>query len=204
MIEAPLSRGNPFATRHTRPGSLPFLFPAGEDVAQLIERLRTAGWWGEIVGPHGSGKSTLLAALEPELKKAGRQVLRNSLHDGQRQLPADVWRQRFTSHTQLVIDGYEQLGRWQRWRIKRRCKLSNCGLLATVHSSAGLPELYRTSPDLEMAVRIVQSLLSDEDRTISADQITACFRAHHGNLREMLFALYDVYERRVPRRCDVS
>jgi hypothetical protein len=191
-----LSGSNPFATRYTQPGAVGFLFRGVDDVPSLVERLRAADWWGEITGPHGSGKSTLLAALEPALRVAGRDVWRVTLHGGQRRLPADLWRRRFTPATQLVIDGYEQLGRWQRLRIKRRCQLSAAGLLVTAHGSVGLPELYRTSSDLETATRVVRSLLSGNEEAISAEEIAQAFRAHHGDVREMLFTLYDLYQGR--------
>src|SRR5262249_23632578 len=80
----PLS-GNPFATRRVRPGAIPFLFPTGESVGQLLDRLRAAGWWGQVVGPHGSGKSTLVAALLPELCQAGREPLLLVHHRGERE-----------------------------------------------------------------------------------------------------------------------
>jgi hypothetical protein len=172
------------------------VFAADESIAGLVERLRTDGWWGEIVGPHGSGKSTLLAALMPQLKAAGRNVLHVALHNGQRRLPAHVWRERFTPLTQVVIDGYEQLSRWQRMRIRRRCKLSRCGLLATAHASVGLPPLYRTSPTYEIAVRVVQSLLAGDEAAMGNEEVRHFFEAQRGDMREMLFALYDVYERR--------
>lgn len=191
------SRSNPFATRYTRPGQTPYLFPPGQDVSCLIERLRGNRWWGQIVGPHGSGKSTLLAALMPALEAPGREVLLIALHDGQRRLPAEIDRQpRFAATAQLVIDGYEQLGRWQRLRIKRRCRLAGCGLLVTAHVSVGLPDLHQARADLDTANRIVQSLLGDDPTAIGPNEIERCFHDQRGNLREMLFALYDLYERR--------
>ncbi len=61
---------NPFCTRWVRPGAIPFLFPPGENAEELADRLRQAGWWGEITGPHGSGKSALLAALTAAIEHA--------------------------------------------------------------------------------------------------------------------------------------
>ena len=123
----------------------------------------------------------------PSLEAAGRKVLLIELHDGQRTLPAEVERLRFDAAMQLVIDGYEQLSRWQRLRIKRRCRLAGCGLLVTAHVSVGLPDLYRTQADLETAHRIVQALLGDDRTAIRPDEIERCFHEHRGNLREMLF-----------------
>ena len=67
-----------------------FRFPAA-DAATLVESLATAGWRGQIVGPHGSGKSTLVAALLAALAAAGRPGGRVALHDRQRRLPRG-WR----------------------------------------------------------------------------------------------------------------
>ena len=58
---------NPFSTRRISPGAIPYVLPPGENAYALVDRLRQAGWWGEIVGPHGSGKSTLLATLADAL-----------------------------------------------------------------------------------------------------------------------------------------
>jgi hypothetical protein len=194
-----LASRNPFATRYTRPGQLRYVFPPGQEPEGLISRLRTSGWWGQIVGPHGSGKSTLLAELVPALEAAGRRVVLIELHDGQRRLPASIVQQvKLEAASQWAIDGYEQLTRWQRLAIKRRCRLAGCGLLVTAHGSVGLPELCCTRPDLETAHRIVQSLLGEHAAVIPAGEIERSFYQQRGNLREMLFALYDVYERRRP------
>ena len=193
MHSSPAFVENPFATRHTRPGRLRFLFSDGSSAESLISHLREHHWWGEVIGPHGSGKSSLLAALRPLLADAGRDLVSVELHDGQRRLPSDVWRMvRWSPHVQLVIDGYEQLFRWERWRIKRRCRIAGCGLLVTAHASVGLPLLYRTKPDFDLALRVVNSL----SKAIPAHEVEACFRATRGDLREMLFALYDHFEQR--------
>jgi Mrp family chromosome partitioning ATPase len=68
LLPADRRRSNPFATRHTRPGAVPPLDPAGAPldigvVLVALERHRRVA----IVGPHGTGKSTLLAALADTL-----------------------------------------------------------------------------------------------------------------------------------------
>src|SRR3989304_6033095 len=88
----PSRRANPFATCWTRPGAMAYRFPDGETAEQLVSQLAAANWRGEIVGPHGSGKSTLLESLKPHLVAAGRSVSAITLRDGQRRLPADVFR----------------------------------------------------------------------------------------------------------------
>ena len=109
---------NPFATRHVRPGAIPYCFPPGIDAARLVERLAAAGWRGQIVGPHGSGKSTLLATLLPAIEGRGRHPRLIALHDGQRRLPERLERMpTLDEPTVIVVDGYEQLGLWWRWRL---------------------------------------------------------------------------------------
>lgn len=184
---------NPFATRYTRPGALDFILPPGESVAALVGKLRQQGWWGQIIGPHGSGKSTLLASLTPALEAAGRRVLRETVHSGQRSvaLPGDL-----AQDAMLMIDGYEQLSWFARWRVKSFCRRRRAGLLITAHADAGLPTLFCTEPSLALAEQLVTRLLPAEDATITPADIAAAHSAHPGNLREMLFALFDLYQHR--------
>lgn len=188
---------NPFSTRFTRPGALPFYFDEGDDAGELVARLRQHNWFGQIIGPHGSGKSTLLATLRPVLEAAGREVRLV-------QLPAEPAtkfslpsRRQLSAATQLVIDGYEQLSPLTRWLIVRRCRWRGCGLLITAHRDSGLPTLYTMQPGLELALSLARRLLPAADAIGRAD-IEAAWQAHRGNLREVLFSLYDLFEQRRP------
>ncbi len=193
-------RDNPFSTCRTRPGALPFQLPPGLSPEHLVERLRDNGWRGQIAGPHGSGKSALVASLIPAVERAGRQVLLIELHDAERRLPVDLRQVPALGPASLVIvDGCEQLARWNRFRLKRVCRRLGCGLLATCHRSLGLPELFRTSPSPEIACRIVERLLGDEQGLIAPEEVRQRFAVRQGDLRELLFDLYDVYEERRPR-----
>jgi energy-coupling factor transporter ATP-binding protein EcfA2 len=202
---------NPFCTRRIRPGALAFQFPAGETAASLIKRLSANGWRGAIIGPHGSGKTTLLETLIPEIEQqSGRMILRISLHDGQRSLPNN-WRTQPDAHGPhapqsppalnenclIIIDGYEQLSRWSRLRLRWLCWRSGAGLLVTAHGPVGFPLLFHTQPTVELAQLIVGGLLANYDPNqvrLNSSDITGAFVKHAGNLRETLFALYDLVE----------
>lgn len=183
---------NPFSTRFIRPGAIPYVFPTGESAAALVEQLQSQQWWGQIIGPHGSGKSTLLATLVLALEAAGRTVITFSLHQGQHRLPP-LDHASLTAHTQLVIDGYEQLSWWNKGRLKSLCRRLGCGLLVTAHADMGLPTLYHISPTVETTAAVVANLLPQGDVRITPEVIAAAFIATGGNPRETLFRLYDVY-----------
>ncbi len=205
MTNTAASTDNPFATRFVRPGAQTFLFPEGETVEALVDLLRANAWWGEIVGPHGAGKSTLLATLIPHLRAAGHHVILVTLRDGQRSLPSQrIAETAQQPNTLLVIDGYEQLGAVRRWQLKRRCRRLGCGLLVSAHAPVGLPHLYQVTPSLEVVQRVVQSVIGTHrsdpslisSTPITAADVEACFAQRAGDVREMLFDLYNLYERR--------
>lgn len=188
---------NPFSTRCVRPGAVPFLFPEGDDAQQLVGRLREQGWWGAVLGPHGSGKSALVATLVEAMERLPRRVLRVELHDRERHLPDHARRTLAQDPPeQLVVDGYEQLGRLARWRLRRHCRRRGLGLLASAHRPVGLPELYRTQVDLDLAQRLVEHLQAGHEPLVGPDDVAAAHARHGENLRELLFALYDLYESR--------
>jgi hypothetical protein len=193
----PATAENPFCSRRVRPGGLPYLFASGATAADLVDQLRRNAWWGQVVGPHGSGKSALLATLMPAIERAGRRTLLVELHDGQRRLPVDLRRTPdLGGSTVLVVDGYEQLGLWHRLRLKRFCRRRGLGLLVTAHAPVGLPDLFHTAVNLEMAQQIVEQLQRGHPPQVTAEDVATRFSRHDGNMREVLFDLYDLYQLR--------
>lgn len=187
---------NPFSTRFVRPGAIEYLFPDGQTAADLIERLRANGWRGQIVGPHGSGKSTLLAALVESLEQAGRRVWNITLHDGQCALPPNALAEAQNAGANLVIvDGYEQLSRISRLRLRWQVWRRGWGAIVTAHRDVGYPALYRTSTGLELTERIVARLVPGQGPSNDRQAIAANFLAARGDVRETLFALFDHFER---------
>lgn len=190
--------GNPFSTRYTQPGALKYLFDEGQNASGLVARLRDANWWGQILGPHGAGKTTLLKSLLPLLEGADRRVEVFTLRGGQRRLPCalhDGWSGR-DRRVQIVVDGYEQLGRCARWRLLRRCRRTGAGLLVTSHQDAGLPTLVQARPSLQVLTALVHQLQAGQRLQIEERAIAQCYQRCQGDVRESLFALYDLYEMR--------
>ena len=193
------SGSNAFSTRRIRPGRLAFRFADATDLATLLRRLETQGFWGEIIGPHGTGKSTLLEHLLPLCEAQGRVVERFQFRSDHRQLCINAERRRtWNARTLVVVDGYEQLSWWNRWRLKRWCRQQGTGLLVTAHRSQGLPHLYTTNASEELLRELVDELVRDSHPAWrpSDNEVSAAYEAQRGNLREALLQLYDVFQRR--------
>jgi hypothetical protein len=196
---------NPFSTRYTRPGAIPFFFPPGQNAEGLVERLRSQGWRGTIVGPHGSGKSSLVSSLLPALQAAGRELLLIELHDGERRLPIELrGLDSLTDRTVIIVDGYEQLSWLNCLRLRSFCRHRGCGLVVTSHKPRGLPPLCQTFTSPELARQIVAWLLRERPDFIDAAHLGERFDFRCGDLRELLFDLYDVYEQQYERQSDGS
>lgn len=196
-LAARLAERNPFATRSVRPGIIPYRFANGYSITNLIDTLRQQNWRGEIVGPHGSGKSTLIQSIIRGLHDIGRQERLITLRSGESRLPvsgADL--QTWGADTQVIVDGYEQLGGWTRTLINRVCSRQGCGLLVASHDSVGLPLLVRTSPSLELIQEIVREIQPCNPLRVFDRDVELSFHRHGGNVREVFFELYDLYERR--------
>ena len=198
----PAAGENPFCSRRIRPGALPFLFAPGESCLGLVDRLRQNAWWGQIIGPHGTGKSALVASLRPAIEEAGRPTLLLELYDRQRRLPA-YWRRTPVirqSRPVLMVDGYEQLARWHRFRLKRFCRRHGFGLVVTAHTSVGLPDLFHTASTVDLAQKIVDHLQDGFPADVTSQDVAELFAHHAGDLRELLFSLYDRYAEREAKK----
>jgi hypothetical protein len=196
-MTVPEKWNNPFAVRHVRPGALPYLFPQGLDAETLVHRFLALGRRGSVLGPHGSGKSTLLATLVPALREAGFALWQATLHDGQQSFPAETFRELCRlplGNTCVVIDGYEQLGWLARRQVRWLCWRRDWGLLVTSHRPVGLPVLVRTDVSPAAARRVI-TCLRPGTQPPSEDELSARLRTSGGNLREVLFEMYDDFER---------
>ncbi len=188
---------NPFASHHIRPGAVPFLFPADQSLSQILERFRSSGWRGQIVGGHGTGKSTLLVALARALEAADHVVRFEQLPAGRQRLPAGLlhWEPGSSPLDRppiLLLDGAERLWPWSRWWLGRQLRRQGWGLIAAAHRPLGLSTLYRTRPTPELASRVIAHLAAEA--SVPADLATR-LRRRGGDLRAVLFDLYDEHER---------
>jgi energy-coupling factor transporter ATP-binding protein EcfA2 len=186
---------NPFATRFIRPGAIPFLFLDGDSAEAIVDRLRSHNWRGQIIGPHGSGKSTLLATLTPLIEAAGRSVLSLKIGPGERKHPP-LDPTSLSPTTQIIIDGYEQLSWWSRWKLHHLARVAKAGLLVTAHANVGFPTLYQTKPSEAVAQAVVEQLTEAEGLPIPEAEILAAYHSTGGDIRETLFKLFDVHQQR--------
>ena len=191
-----LGESNPFCTRFTQPGAIPFLFHGESselDVSQLIDRFRELQSTAQIVGPHGSGKSTLLESLIPAMLDAGMDIERITLRSADSSpehivaMVSDL-----DSDIHVVIDGFEQLNWWQRRSVRRVAQKNHLGLLVTTHKNCGLPTLLSTNVTPELLLQLVNHLYPESE--IGRNELAAMLETHEGNAREVFFALYDLWQ----------
>lgn len=207
-IQAPVFRtSNPFATRFIRAGERPFCFAERGGPDCILHRLKHSQWRGQIVGPHGTGKTTLLRTLTPYWTKLERTSVLFELHNGQRRLPRHLHLSPVAA-TQIIIDGFEQLGLFSQWALVLRSVHSGCGLLVTTHRPVPwLRTIFRTTTNENLAVDLANDLLQQaaarhreifcneppREWRLDRERLTRHFHDCNGNLRDVFLRLYDDY-----------
>jgi hypothetical protein len=192
-----LSDRNPFSSRATRPGALRYQFLNGTTMESLVSSLQGENWWGEIIGPHGSGKSTLLRCLEDPLGAAGRTLHQYTMHSGEKRIAiAGTDLKKWNESSLVIVDGYEQLGGWNRSMLKKICRQQGAGLLITAHEPMGFATIFQTAVTMDLAKSLVNRLLPPDCPLIQEQDVTNSVNRWQGNLREVFFELYDLYELR--------
>jgi len=195
------SGSNPFSTRFTRPGALPFHFStdasAPRSVGAVADRFFDSGRRGELIGRHGSGKTTLLLELAEELRRHGESVRQFTLRGGQRSCVGLFEAARGCPPcVTIAVDGCEQLAWRRQWWLMWLSRRRKFGLLVTGHRSLGLPTLYRCRTSPALAKALAASLTRQGPTVLPAAEIEAAFARRRGNLREVWFELYDAIDRR--------
>ena len=178
---------NPFSTCFTRPGQIPFSFPAGVSADCCSAAFMKPGTQRAIIGPHGSGKSTLLELLSLKWKEHGLHEQRVRL-TAARKRESISWDQ-LQENSILVIDGFEQLAWWrQRW-VRARCWQKRARLLVTCHADCGVAVLLRTEASWPLAYELASRLLGGLI-TPYKDELHAIWEEEPGNIRDFFFRLY--------------
>ena len=83
-------------------------------------------------------------------------------------------------------------GRFQLDRFVRRRR---CGLLITSHRETVFPTVHTTTVDFGLAKTLVAELASATWSKRYESEIEHAFDLHNGNVREVFFDLYDLFER---------
>ena len=93
----------------------------------------------------------------------------------------------------VVIDGYDSLGWFSRFRLNQKLRKKGCRLLATTHSRMrSLQALVELRPTLADFARVIANW--QPRVTISDSDLEAVWNQHDGNIRECLFELYDRWD----------
>ena len=216
-------QSNPFATNFVQPGEIAWIAPEGLTVGGLAERFRQqCACRAVIVGPHGSGKSTLLEQLVPLLSESivrSHPVAPCDVRTEHQESPPfattvwltlrrseQAWQKVWESHPEwksgnlLVLDGFEQLTRWQQLRCLFETRRRSMALLVTSHTAVRLPILIATKSSPRLARQIVLAALCRAGAERHVDTLCDPLRLERllaeerGNLREVLMRLYDDLE----------
>jgi|GEM_PF-443916 len=174
----------------------------------FYSNFRNFDYQSQIIGGHGTGKTTFLIDFVRYLESQKHIVNHFTIHDGQRSLPREFWEWQKILASQFiygamkeppiaVVDGYEQLSLAQKIRLRRICRKGRSGLLITTHTPAWrLPVLLRTKTTEDTLHYIIGYLFRDLPDIAPPDKslCQSLFDRHQGNLRNVLFDLYDHYE----------
>ena len=176
-------------------GSHPLPVSRGSDAVAARRALAASGWRGQIVGPHGSGKSSLLATLLPASKRKAAAALivparRRAAFARRPGRTAAPCAGELVSSTAMSSSAGGGDG-----------ACAACARAAGVCWSpriarSALPQLDRgPTPRRNWPSSIVASCCR-RTTLIRRTDVARRFARAAGNLREMLFDLYDLYEAR--------
>lgn len=181
------ARQNPFRTECLDR----LAYDAGdESLAAIVDRLKTMTFRAALVGPHGTGKSTCLRAIAGQLPTLGLSPLIHRL-DGDRPIPS-LWSLRQLAKqcnrsTVLILDGADHLPPIKARYICRATRSAG-GLIVTSHAPWHLPTLLTTRGYPELLTRLLNRLTG---QALSPDEAQSLLQSRDGNIREILFDLYD-------------
>jgi hypothetical protein len=184
------ARDNPFAVSRVR--RIRYRMSEGE-WETFMNRLRKRRFRGALVGPEGAGKTTLLEDLGPRLAREGWTTHWLQVEEGKCALPAGR-RSLFPAlgpSDCLLLDSAERLRPWS-WAVFRYRTRRVGGLIVTTHRPGRLPTLLECRPRRHLLLDIVEELTGESGGEIH-NLALQLFERHQGNVRDVLWALYDVY-----------
>lgn len=185
---------NPFRTAKVH--ALPFLWPEGVTPDSLVRKWEALGRSGAICGPHGNGKSTFLREWSAHLAGRGWQIEALTLTEEFPRLPAG-FAQKWTvarPNTLAVLDGAEQLSRWQR-RIWKKATANAGGRIITCHRPLFLDVLLHLETRAEQLETLLEMLpgVNVANLPVPPGELMQRFS---GDVRLVFRHLYDCAERR--------
>lgn len=185
---------NPFASRHME--SLPYQFK-DLSLTDLMERLASLNYRGAITGSRGSGKTTLLETIGGQLEQTGFNCRYLYLKEenksgfkGAKALCFPSSGEAFYK-TAVLIDGAEQLSRLAWYRLHFTIKKAGA-VVATTHGKSALPCLIHTRTTPALLYDLVLQLTCCTSR-ISEPAVFDLYHRHHGDIRQALRELYDIW-----------
>ena len=193
---------NPFETRWTKPGQMTFLPNGFTSISELAAQIVKNTPRCEILGEHGVGKSSLLRALQSHLDQ---QSISNHLAYACGEFPHDGPPLKFAAVKLLLresdvlfVDGFEQLSWWTRRRIIGYSEKHNHSLIIACHQTQRLPCLVHLAAAETLVLKLVLSLQQAQqaDEVVAASDVRELYQRFGNNVRELLFACYDLYEKR--------
>ncbi len=161
---------------------------------ELLQRLDRLEYRAALVGPEGTGKTTLLEDLGPKLVALGFRVKALRLDRATRSFDPAFLKTFYAglrARDIILLDGAEQMRRWAWHRFKQQTRQAG-GLIITSHRPGLLPTLWECSTTPELLGEILAELLGQPPAQTRATS-EQLFRKHHGNLREALREMYDVF-----------
>lgn len=213
---------NPFSTRFVQPGSIPFQLRDGMTLEQLFERfLEIPSRRAAIVGPHGSGKSSLLETMRKSIpvqfEVDAHRLSSESTRFNRTYKRWGLASKRWGHQTIVIVDGFEQLSWWARYKLKCLVRNRESRLLVTTHyPMRGFPLLWMTQRTLDDDDYVLRQLLVGRGSTDGQSSHTAeafpmeqsCHMAeamirwqeirlrYPTDMREALMEMYDWWEKK--------
>lgn len=187
---------NPFAVSAVEPGAIPwFVQPGMPDAADVLDAAE-AGAGGVILGPHGTGKSTLLRHVQALAAARGRRVVWWRAEPIWRRAAA---RPAWADVDLLLVDSAERMGGLRWWLLRLRARAAGVPVVGTAHRPGRGRTLARRTIDVELLRAVVERLLDGTGAQPPADDdLRRRLDRRRGDLRQVLWDLYDAWERREP------